>query len=163
VHGVSELSPLAQARRAKDRFVPSADGAEVTDTMTGLVWRRCAEGMTWDNDAQTCAGSGTRGFWWQDAMEYAKANRKSGWRIPNVKELLTIIDYGTRNGAYDHLAFPNMHYYDAYITSTPSVVSAGAAEREREFVQVVSFWYGNVYPGYTYVGHHLLMVRRSLE
>ena len=40
---------------AQSRFSMSADGQEVIDAKTGLVWRRCAEGMT--ANSKGCTGS----------------------------------------------------------------------------------------------------------
>jgi len=87
-----------------ERFVFSAD--EVTDRMTGLVWRRCSEGQTWD--AVTCTGTATR-FTWQGALDqaHAAAAGGTGWRLPNVKELFSLIDFAGVNPSTDPLAFPN--------------------------------------------------------
>ncbi|MBC7548998.1 MAG: hypothetical protein H7224_10235 [Polaromonas sp.] len=32
---------------AQERCAASSDGQEVTDNTIGLIWRRCAEGMSW--------------------------------------------------------------------------------------------------------------------
>ena len=98
------------------RFIPSDDGTEVTDTLTGLIWRRCAAGMSWNNDDQRCDGTSTA-FQWKDALEFARANHKGGWRIPNVKELISLLDYEKQPPAIDETAFPNSP--GPHLSSTP--------------------------------------------
>jgi len=87
-------------------FTISADGSEVTDQKTGLIWRRCAEGMNWDGS--TCAGvAGT--FTHEAALQQAAAqatNTGVAWRLPNVKELSGIADKSRSNPAIDPVAFP---------------------------------------------------------
>jgi hypothetical protein len=90
VHDVSRSQSYDVGSGDQDRFIPSPDGTEVTDSTTGLVWRRCVEGMLWSSDAQTCVGNATR-FRWRELLKHAKANRPGGWRVPNVKELTSIV------------------------------------------------------------------------
>ena len=87
-------------------YVISADGSEVTDQKTGLIWRRCAEGMIWDG--ATCAG--TAGTFTHEAG-LARAASQAGstgiaWRLPNVRELASIADKSRSNPAIDPTAFP---------------------------------------------------------
>lgn len=51
-------------------YVVSTDGTEVTDTKTGLIWRRCPEGMTWSGTA--CTGTVTL-FTHEGALQRAAA------------------------------------------------------------------------------------------
>ena len=89
-------------------FTVSADGQEVTDTKTGLIWRRCTEGMA--ASGSTCTGTaGT--FTHEAALERASAQATAAgvaWRLPNVKELFSIADKSRRNPAIDTVAFPAM-------------------------------------------------------
>jgi len=92
--------------RAADRFVPSRDGQEVTDTKTGLIWRRCAEGMTFK--VNTCTGS-YKSYTHEAALKRAtqEATRTGvSWRLPNVKELASIVDRSRQSPAIDIKAFP---------------------------------------------------------
>ena len=68
-------------------------GDEAVDPVTGLVWKRCVVGMTWDG--LKCLGSATlltleEAF--LAAQSVAASDGKS-WRIPNIKELVSIADY----------------------------------------------------------------------
>lgn len=87
-------------------FVVSADGLEVSDSATGLIWRRCAEGMTWNGS--TCTGS-TSIFTHELALAHALSEASAsgvGWRLPSVRELSSIVDGSLSNPAIDGAAFP---------------------------------------------------------
>jgi hypothetical protein len=146
-----------QAALAKARFVPSADGTEVTDAMTGLVWSRCAAGMVWNNDAQTCDGAATR-FYWKDALSYAKRNRAGGWRLPNIKELFSIVDHKKTEPAIDSIAFPNTSWR-LHLSSTPN------GQDSLNSVKAIEFTAGGVYSLCVAPGDKCLlrMVRRGRE
>ena len=65
------------------RFIDNEDGT-VTDKLTGLMWTK---------DAQEIPGLMD---WW-DAIEACNDLEFAGWddwRMPNVKEMLSLIDYG---------------------------------------------------------------------
>ena len=69
-------------------FTPSADGTQIKDEATGLTWRRCAEGMSWNG--VTCSGTALK-FSWTAALDRAKAAGQN-WRLPNAKELASLVD-----------------------------------------------------------------------
>lgn len=87
-------------------------GAEVFDQKTGLVWARCSVGQNWDGSH--CSGSAT-GFTHESAFAYAYS--QNGWRLPNVKELASLVDRGCRAPAIDSAVFPAVTSY-WYWTST---------------------------------------------
>lgn len=106
---------------AEGRYSYSTDGSEVTDSQTELIWRRCAEGMSWSG--ATCTGSAT-GYTHEEAL--ARAKTQSGWRLPNVKEIASITDKSRYNPAIDTDAFPATP--PAYFwTATPGAVSGSSA------------------------------------
>ncbi len=87
-------------------FTVSTDGNEVTDQKTGLIWRRCAEGMNWNGI--TCAGVAAT-FTHEAALQRAAAQVAStgtAWRLPNIKELSGIIDESRSIPAIDLAVFP---------------------------------------------------------
>lgn len=118
VHITPRSAMLRNTALAKNRFIPSADGTEVTDTQTGLVWRRCTEGMEWNAATQSCDGAAIE-FTWEPALDHARAQREGGWRIPNVKELFSIVDHSQLNPSLDVAAFPNTKTSLNYLSSTP--------------------------------------------
>lgn len=106
---------LAQA----SRYAFSPDGLEVTDTTTQLVWRRCAEGQLYG--AGTCSGS-AGGYTHEAALVRAKTEAASSgkaWRVPNAKELFSLVDRSRRAPAIDVIAFPATQPHDYFWSSTP--------------------------------------------
>lgn len=148
--GVSINSGLTSAyavRLVRGTYSPgagvvSAAGDEVKDIRTGLIWRRCAEGQTWTGS--TCSGYAT-GYTWDAALTQAKsvaASTRVAWRVPNVKELQTLVKRGT-TPAINGSTFPNAHAVYPfsssafYLTSTPDASNPA-------YVWVISFLYGDV-------------------
>lgn len=74
------------------RYFASPDGSEVADQKTGLIWRRCAEGMSFSGGA--CTGTATS-FSYKDALQQAKTQAgRTGvaWRLPTIRELLSLVE-----------------------------------------------------------------------
>jgi len=87
-------------------YVIFTDGAEVADQKTGLIWRRCSEGMVFSGGI--CTGTAST-FTHEAALQRAAAQASStgiAWRLPNVKELSSIADKSLSNPAIDSMAFP---------------------------------------------------------
>ena len=101
-----------------ERFSYSNDGSEVTDNTTGLIWKRCAEGMTWSG--VSCTGSATK-YIHKAALQLGI----NGWRLPNIKELASIVDRSKSNPAItDPSSFPNTPYDTNFWSSSPYVSSS---------------------------------------
>lgn len=114
-----------------------ANGPEVTDTLTGMVWQRCPLGQSWSGTA--CTGAAT---WldWPSAMAAAKsAATNSGlpWRLPNLKELNSLVDRTQYAPSMDRVAFPWPQSLGLW-SSTPASDVAGE-------VWVSDTLYGNAY------------------
>lgn len=63
-----------------NRLIDNRDGT-VTDQATGLIWQQADSG---------------RGMDWEDALAYAESLQLGGhddWRLPNAKELQSLVDY----------------------------------------------------------------------
>lgn len=97
------------------RFVPSADGAEITDTTTGLVWRRCVDGMTWTGI--TCTGQPRRVDWARALTNARSAG--APWRLPNLKEMASLLEPARPSPKIDLTAFPAAPG-ESHWVSTPS-------------------------------------------
>ncbi|MEQ1838184.1 MAG: DUF1566 domain-containing protein, partial [Candidatus Nitrotoga sp.] len=79
---------------------------EVTDQNTGLIWRRCPEGMTYSNN--TCTGAANK-FTHEEALRQAATQASGsgmGWRLPTLKELLSQTKRTLSNVKVDSVAFP---------------------------------------------------------
>jgi len=98
---------------AIDRFVDQSDGT-VVDACTGLMWQR----ETADIDGNGLAELSDR-VTWQGALNYCENLKLAGhsdWRLPNVRELQSIVDYGRFNPSINFVfgAMP-----DGYWSSSP--------------------------------------------
>ena len=132
-------------------FTVSADGQEVTDAKTGLIWRRCAEGMT--ASGGTCTGTASA-FTHEAALTRASTQATAtgvAWRLPNVKELSSIADKTLGYPAIDQAAFPATPA-NFFWSSSPYVGSAYSA-------WYVSFSDGRVNSGYRINSYYVRLVR----
>ncbi|OOG89234.1 hypothetical protein B0E41_00695 [Hydrogenophaga sp. A37] len=101
------------------------DGANnvVLDRKTGLTWRRCVEGSTWAGSTCSSAPSGFS----QEAALAHTLGALAAWRVPNVKELGSLVDYsGSPSKAYDPYIFPGAAVSGVW-ASTPYVNSSSTA------------------------------------
>ena len=72
------------------RFTDNGDGT-VTDNMTGLIWFEnagCAELTDWSTAVWACSKLGTGDCGLNDG------SNAGDWRLPNVLELQSLVDYG---------------------------------------------------------------------
>lgn len=68
------------------------DDGTVTHNKTGLMWMRCALGQNWNG--ATCTGA-AQTYTWQAALQAADGSSFAGhsdWRLPNIKELNSIVE-----------------------------------------------------------------------
>ena len=75
-----------------DRFLDNGDGT-VTDNCTGLMWQK-----------DTGDTEGAKALAWCDAVAYCEDLILAGhddWRLPNIRELESIVDYGRSNPSID--------------------------------------------------------------
>ena len=114
-HIVFATAPLS-------RFVDNGNGT-VTDIPSGLQWKRCSEGQTWISG--TCTGSASK-HTWQQALQLADTAiyaSKADWRLPNIKELASIVEQACYTPAIDLAVFPNTPS-EEYWSSTPQASDA---------------------------------------
>ncbi len=96
---------LVETTPTADFDISATDGT-VIHTKTGLMWKRCAEGQTWDGT--TCTGSASN-FNWQNALAAAANSTFAGysdWRLPNIKELQSIVESCGYSPAINRTIFP---------------------------------------------------------
>lgn len=87
-----------------NRFTENGDGT-VTDTVTKLIWKRCSEGLS----GESCEKGEPSIFTWQEALKTATESRfigKSDWRLPDIKELNSIIERQCTMPAINEVVFP---------------------------------------------------------
>lgn len=110
------------------RFTDNGDGT-ITDNATGLMWAK-------DKDGGGCANGGKKD--WPDAIDWANSLDFAGhsdWRLPNFKELLSIVDYSVYNPSIDTTYFTSLP--DEYWSSTTAASLTTHA-------WIVDFLYGMV-------------------
>jgi hypothetical protein len=112
---------------ATTQFTINNDGT-ATDVKTGLMWKRCIEGQTWNGTV--CTGT-IASYTWSASLSRAQTvNTGVGagiqnftyndWRLPNVKELNSIVERTCRLPAINSTVFPNMPAdFPFFWTSSP--------------------------------------------
>ncbi len=115
----------------------------VTDTKTGLIWKKCMEGVT---GANCDTGSATT-FTWQTALQQPGVVNNNGgfagytdWRLPNVKELDSIVEEKCYDPSINLTRFPNTPSSSVWSGSPYADYSDNA-------------WYVDFYYGYSDVGY----------
>lgn len=118
LESVAETTPNAD-------FVNLENGT-VAHLKTGLIWKRCAEGQSWDGSA--CGGEPAR-VAWSAALQLSVQSGFAGaadWRVPNRKELESIIEYCGHSPAINQFQFPPTPS-ERFWSSTSFVADPGLA------------------------------------
>lgn len=131
-------------------FYQHADGT-VTHKTTGLMWKVCSEGLTWESATNTCTGTASTPNW-DDALAMpTNINGAAGfagytdWRLPNTKELKSIVEYQCYDPAINENIFPNTTHGSGsggeYWTNTPdpSAYSHDDDDANKDSVLTVRF------------------------
>ncbi len=102
------------------RFTTTPD--TVTDSKTSLMWMRCSLGQSGGG----CSTGNATEYNWQQALEsVATTNATSpggynDWRLPNIKELASIVEVKCYNPAINTNVFPNTTLgSNSYWSSSP--------------------------------------------
>ncbi|QBY03374.1 DUF1566 domain-containing protein [Thalassotalea sp. HSM 43] len=102
------------------RFNISDDGQSVLDNKTGLTWARCDLGQAWSDEQGRCLGEQEE-VNWLDAHKSAQSYTAGGhndWRVPNIKELYSLVEERCAGPAMNTQVFPSTFYADIYFSST---------------------------------------------
>ncbi len=122
------------------RFIDNKDGT-VTDKETNLTWMKQDDGKRRK---------------WEEAKKYCEGNQAKlpgeGWRLPTVKELISIVDYDKYGPAIDPIFTETQTSY--YWSSTPYAGASG-------YAWIVFFGDGDVYWVGMDGGYHVRPVRQN--
>lgn len=144
----AECEPIFPASTPSDDF-DVHDNGTVTHKKTKLMWKVCPEGAEWDNGV-ICT-DGALAYTWQESLQRVSLLNNSGgfagysdWRLPNIKELRSIVEDQCINPAHNENIFNAGAlelYYGVFWSSTPSINNAGYGP-DRSFY--VDFRHGSV-------------------
>lgn len=124
-------------------------GESITDIATGLSWARCPLGYTFVENTDSfrddgCEAVDSEPLTWQEALAAVEALNASGgydghadWRLPNPKELLSIVEVRCAYPAINELIFPD----------TPSVMfwtSTADSRNDNGNIAIVEFGQGAI-------------------
>jgi len=104
-----------------NRFKDNENGT-ISDLVTGLMWQSCALGQRW-NGAQ-CEGQAGGYSDVKDALEVAEKSVLKGyfdWRLPNSKELYSLVNSECRPAVYKAFDPLIINAYE-YVSATLSVL-----------------------------------------
>ena len=161
---LSYLQRGEQKDRTIDKYIDHGDDT-ITDTKTGLMWKRCSEGL----EGVNCEKGKAERYNYDDAVKRFKNVEYAGykdWRLPTVDELKTLVycskgvknkddgecNDGSEMPTINQQAFPNTMKL-AYWSGSPY---AGYSD----YAWLVSFNYGN---SYTFNRSHFLYAVRLVR
>jgi hypothetical protein len=134
-------------------FIDHGDGT-ATHAATGLMWKRCSEGQAWSGTG--CEGEASTHAW-GEALELATASVYAGhgdWRLPNVKELVRLVEQCRILPAINAEVFPATPG-GRFWSGTPSAETVGTAWH-------VDFEFGPAHgSGYRSEALHVRLVREA--
>lgn len=119
-HAVTCLNNLP-ASNPDSSYTVHGDGT-ATDTRTGLTWKVCSEGQVWN--AGACSGTASMKPW-ATALSDAEAHvfaAHSDWRLPNVKELRSLIEECRASPSINDTVFPSTPASGFFWSSSPVVI-----------------------------------------
>lgn len=126
------------SKTADSRFKDNGNGT-ISDDDTGLMWQKCQLGLSGSNCSKGVAIIER----WNYALISAESSSIAGyndWRLPNRKELLSIVEFRCRNPSINTTYFPN--------TSSSNFWSSSPVVYNSNFAWYVNFKYGSSYGSY---------------
>lgn len=152
------MAPAAQLCRddipttAPDsRYRDNGDGT-VTDLSTGLIWKKCVEGLI----GTDCSIGNADLLTWQDALQRGADAEFAGsaqWRLPNKKELMSLVEDRCVDPAINGTFFPNTPVGEFWSSSPYAPYG-----RDSNFAWRIRFDGGNAYGSRKYAQYCVRLV-----
>lgn len=108
-------------------LLDNGDGT-ISDNKTGLMWKKCVEGVS----GNTCNSGSASTFTWKQAQKHpGRINNLGGfaghdnWRLPNIEELMSIVEKQCYGPAINLIRFPGTGS-DIWSSSPQTSNSSGA-------------------------------------
>lgn len=115
VHAVT-CSGTIPAVHPDGTYTDHADGT-ITHLPTGLMWKKCAEGLTGGDCGTGAATTHT----WADALALGEGTNFAGhsdWRVPSINELYSLVETCRTSPTINNSVFPNTPV-SSYWSSSP--------------------------------------------
>jgi len=106
------------------RFTDNGNGT-ISDNGTGLMWQKCQLGLS----GSSCTTGSATTHTWQQALDEADGSSLAvynDWRLPNHKELLSIVEQRCYNPSINTTYFPNTST-SLFWSASPGADSTGSA------------------------------------
>ncbi|MCP4992008.1 MAG: DUF1566 domain-containing protein [Colwellia sp.] len=114
-----KVSTIKPSNDAQQFVIDTVKGTAI-DARTGLEWALCSTGQTWQNG--NCMGTPTHFATYAEALTSVTGNALgSDFRMPNIKELASIVERSCTAPAIDSTIF-NGTLNAIYYSSTPDDV-----------------------------------------
>jgi hypothetical protein len=127
----------------------------VTDTRTGLMWKQCPEGLS----GATCQIGSAQTFDWANALAHAETStfaNYTDWRLPNVKELSSLVEDCRLSPTINTNRFPNTPS-SIFWSGSPAGIRSSSSEDGK--ARSVDFNTGSVERNERWSGNHVRLVR----
>jgi hypothetical protein len=113
------------------RYTDNGDGT-ITDKTTKLMWKKCSEGQS----SFDCSNGSASNYNWKNALSLNNSifAGHSDWRLPNIKELGSLVSFNCYNPSINKTMFPNTP--DSFFLSSSSI------SNKHNYIWRISFKYG---------------------
>ena len=111
VSAVADCNAMLKAHSLPVSLEVSDSGQLITDPKTALMWMRCSVGYSFSNGTCDQASATEVGYNWAEALVLADSFEFAGytdWRLPNRKELDSIVDRACFDPSVDEGLFPGV-------------------------------------------------------
>ena len=128
------------------RFTDHGDGT-ATDNLTGLMWCKTQLGMnSWAGALNACNGLMVAGH--------------TDWRLPNINELETLVDYGQK---YPNPTLPQGHPFTSFPGGTTVRIWSSSTPSGTDYGYIVDFYNGHIDATSKGYGCYVMACRGGME